>query len=164
MQRRCVFLSRKKKKRAPNTGLYKVVLTSQGLWLGHDIKVENSSYSSGFLQVRGSKHPQAPQTRLSQPASHQAPSLQGWAREPNAAADTRGTGLPLSLVSSSGRGLGCQTRPSANLPPRPCQSCRSKTGFPKYQNLSGLERLEGRGGFLAGHAMSQVPLLGSVVP
>lgn len=71
----CFLKQGKKKKRAPNTGLYKAVLTSQGLWLGHDIKVENPPYSSGFPQVWGSKHPQAPQTCLSQPASPQAPSL-----------------------------------------------------------------------------------------
>lgn len=59
------FLKKKKKKKkeAPNTGIYEAVHISQGLWLGQDIKVENASCGSGFLQEWGSQDPQAPQNR-----------------------------------------------------------------------------------------------------
>lgn len=62
------------KSQAPTAGIYKAARVSRGLWRGHDIREENSLRGSGFLQVWGSQHPQAPQKCLLPHSLHLAPS------------------------------------------------------------------------------------------
>ena len=79
-------------------------------------------------------------SRCSKTADHNQPPAHSWpsstaseslglGQEPNFPTDTRGTGWPLSLVSSSSHGLGWQIGPSAceQFGPRPCQSCTQRS-------------------------------------
>ena len=47
----CFLKQGEKRGRPLNTGIYKAILISQGLWLEYDIKAENPSNSSGFPQI-----------------------------------------------------------------------------------------------------------------
>lgn len=49
----CFLKQGKKKGRPLNTGIYKPILISQGLWLEYDIEAENPSNGSGFPQIQG---------------------------------------------------------------------------------------------------------------
>lgn len=90
----------------------KLFLFSQGFWLGCDIKVENPlQWLWVSLGTKGIKEPPGSLELLVITSRPPGPShrLSG-ARNPIWLWTPQGAGLPLSLVSSSSHGLGCQTR------------------------------------------------------
>lgn len=132
------------KSQAPTAGIYKAVRVSRGLWRGHDIRGENSLHGSGFLQVWGSQHPQAPQKCLLPHSLHLAPSHRlrvSGARTPFGCRNHGGSSCApaevhvLTVRPGRQRGEICSVA---------CQSFGSKTGFLEPPNPRGLERL-GRG-------------------